>query len=261
MDWICPKCGTENKPAFKFCFACGEHNIDASPDNGPTKGAADPIIHLNPKTVAIKPPEPEVKPTPERTVHAAPIPTPTPIAENGWRCHECWKLNPESATKCDECGTAKRASERADRHDRAFGIFGKIGKWPVVIVFLLAIGGSLAWLYYYLNPKHGDVIAAPAGLESAVRASIDQLTTREIDSSIYFNCFSTTVGGRSESGGYAAFVTLVPRSTNITNANIEAGSDKDQYWQIIAHREGYDWKVERFAIADTKSVQDPCVAR
>ncbi len=261
MDWICAKCGEENKATFKFCFACGEHriesNAEADSETSPKK-AAEPIIRLNPKVLKGSKEAPPIETKTEMPV-AVPAAKPNPTDESGWRCHECWKLNPETAIRCDECGTAKRASERADRHDRVFGVFGSIGKWPVVILFLIAVGGSLAWLYYYLNPKHGDVISAPAGLEAEVRASLDQVTAREIESSTYYNCYSTTVGGKSEAGGYASIITLVPMSTNVSNADVDP--NQDRYWQLIAHRDGYTWKVERFAIADPQAVQDPCVAR
>lgn len=263
MDWKCAKCGVENKSTFKFCFSCGEHriesNTEADAETSPHK-AAEPIIRLNPKVLKVNKEAPQFE---KKSGSSRPVAVlaakPNPTDESGWRCHECWKLNADTAIRCDECGTAKRASARADRHDRVFGVFGAIGKWPVVILFLIAVGGSLAWLYYYLNPKHGDVIGAPAGLESAIRASLDQVTAREIESSTYYNCYSTTVGGRSEAGGYASVVTLVPMSTNVSNTNVDPNRDRN--WQLIAHRDGYTWKVERFAIADPEGVQDPCVAR
>lgn len=256
MEWRCTKCETLNKRTFKFCVICGSPATQLPKPDSETR----PEVSMAPKAPAeiAANVESAAKPAPETAQISAE--QPRVVDESGWRCHECWKLNPDDSGTCDECGTARRASHRADVRDKTFGIFGSFGKWPVVILFLLAIFGGIGWLYYYLNPKHGETIEAPAGLAAEIRASLDQVTTRQIESTEYFNCFSTRAGETTESGGYAAIVKLMPRAAKIANQVTDPGVDPDRFWQIIAHRNGYGWRVTRYAIPNRESVADPCEA-
>ncbi len=253
MSWTCDECGSENKPTFKFCFGCGS----PKPGSPALVGAKESPSVPAPAVDLVEVP----KETGSSTPKAAQKPVRASDRESGWRCHECWKSNSETSTSCGECGTARRASERAYMRDRVFGIFGAVGKWPIVLLLLAAIGAGLIGLFIYLNPKHGESILAPAGLEAEIRANLDRLSTRQIEDSAYFNCYSTSFAGRTEPGGYAAIVTLVPRATNVTNANIAIGPDSDRYWRFIAHREGYGWRVEGFRVADVGSIPDPCTVK
>jgi hypothetical protein len=256
MEWRCTKCETLNKRTFKFCISCG-----APAGQSPAQDSeAKPEASVAPQTPP-KAPTKSVSETVERVVETAPERARS-IAdeESGWRCHKCWKLNPDDLRECDECGTARAASHRADIRDKTFGIFGVFGKWPIVILFILGIFGGIGWLYYYLNPKHGDVIEAPAGLAAEIRLSLDQVTTRQIESTEYFNCFSTRAGESVESGGYAAIVKLMPRAAKIANQVNDPNVDPERFWQIIAHRDGYNWRLTRHAIPTRESIADPCVA-
>lgn len=252
MTWICKSCNTENKAKFRFCSACGTPRpaetavAEPAPTERPRADREAPVagqaVGQGPSAAGTRP-----------SGSAA-----TVSEETGWRCHECWKINPNDAPACSECGTGHVASDRANLRDRVFGGFGRFGKWPFVILFVVAVIGGVGWLYYYLNPKHGETIEAPAGLEAEITASLDEVSKRLPEQTVFYNCYSTTVGGKKESGGYAVLVRLVPRSSNIANRAPESGADPDRFWQFIAHRDGYKWKLERFRIAGFDSVADPC---
>lgn len=248
MTWICKSCDTENKAKFRFCFTCGLPRA-AEPAS---ESAAQPENAGTPRGT------PAAGQIPVGSGDRAVAPPPPVLEESGWRCHECWKLNPKNAPSCSECGTDHVSSDRADFRDRVLGGFGRLGKWPFVVLFVIAVIGGVGWLYYYLNPKHGEAIEAPAGLEAEITASLDEVSKRMPEQAIYYNCYSTKVGERKESGGYAVLVRLVPKSANISNRETEPATDPDRFWQFIAHRDGYKWKVERFRISGFESVADPC---
>lgn len=243
MNWTCAQCDAENKRTYKFCFTCGAARTDLEVAKS---------TEVRPPSVASEPAAPKA----ERTTEFEPVKSaaPMPDQDSGWRCHDCWFLNRDEETACLECGVRRRASERADRFDSVFGVFGKIGKWPIVLLGLVVLIAGLGLLYYYLNPKHGEPIEAPAGLAAEIRLSLDQVTSRQIAESKYFNCFSTSIDAVRESGGYAVSVTLAPKAATAADT-----AHDDRFWRFIAHREGYGWRVTRSPGVSAETPSDPCV--
>lgn len=254
MNWNCAACGEENKPKYRFCVGCGApRDLPGDPAGATAPVGPEPGGH----------PAPPVSPVPE--TRAVPAPEPTIAGRQtgadetpGWRCHECWRHNAESDRRCSYCGTSRRSSARADRFDAFGGLFSKVGKAPFVFLALLAVAAGLGALYWYLNPKHAEEIPAPAGLEAAVRADLAAVSPRQVDSIRYYNCYRTTVGDRRELGGYAVRAAFAPRSTNLANRAAD-GPDTNRFHHFIAHRSGYEWRLERFPADSAESAGDPCV--